>query len=255
MSGSEHKTIDGDFMSVPLDTSVAFRGKDLTGKRFGRLVVLRFAGHRVYPAKDRLNGHRHAYWSCMCDCGNPTVVRGRDLTQGNTTSCSCYQKTRAITHGQSTNLKQHPIYSSWKAMMQRCHNPNSPSYVNYGGAGKLVCERWHDFRNFLADMGSGWQAGLSLGRIKNELGYSAENCEWQNHYKQARNKSNNRWLTHNGNTRLLGDWARLYSIHPHTLASRLKNGWPMEKALTVRAALGNRAWNIGFPVVSPEYEI
>ena len=44
-------------------------------------------------------------------------------------------------------------HRSWTAMLARCRNPNIKDYHRYGGRGIMVCDRWHDFRNFLEDMG------------------------------------------------------------------------------------------------------
>ena len=54
--------------------------KDLTGQRFGRLVVVRHYG------KDK---HRGLTWLCKCDCGNEKVTAGRSLRSGSTKSCGC----------------------------------------------------------------------------------------------------------------------------------------------------------------------
>lgn len=62
--------------------------KDITGQRFGRLVVL----HRD---EDKPKGHGHkAYWVCQCDCGNIVSVVGTNLRNGKTQSCGCLQKER-----------------------------------------------------------------------------------------------------------------------------------------------------------------
>lgn len=64
--------------------------KDLTGMKFGRLTVLRQAEEDyVFPS-----GRKSAMWICKCDCGNKdeVVVRGWDLTSGDTTSCGCYRR-------------------------------------------------------------------------------------------------------------------------------------------------------------------
>ncbi len=55
------------------------RIKDLTGRRFGRLIVLAYAGKR-----DGM--HR---WRCLCDCGRETVVGQTPLLSGRTKSCGC----------------------------------------------------------------------------------------------------------------------------------------------------------------------
>lgn len=56
---------------------------DLTGQRYGRLVVQGFA----YRAK---NGN--AFWRCQCDCGNTIVTDGYRLRKGITTSCGCFRR-------------------------------------------------------------------------------------------------------------------------------------------------------------------
>ena len=55
---------------------------DLTGKRFGRLTVLKEAGKNC----------GHITWLCRCDCGNEIKVKGIHLKSGHTTSCNCRQK-------------------------------------------------------------------------------------------------------------------------------------------------------------------
>jgi hypothetical protein len=52
---------------------------DLTGQRFGRLMVVEFAGRQ----------RRGALWRCRCDCGAESVVLGCNLKGGKTRSCGC----------------------------------------------------------------------------------------------------------------------------------------------------------------------
>lgn len=59
--------------------------KDLTGQRFGRLVVIEQAEDFVSPSGNKVSG-----WLCKCDCGNEVCVRGASLLNGNTKSCGCY---------------------------------------------------------------------------------------------------------------------------------------------------------------------
>ena len=59
-------------------------GGDLTGQRFGKLVVIGFDSWL-----DRNNGHRDRMWRCKCDCGNECVVNHRYLRFGDTESCGC----------------------------------------------------------------------------------------------------------------------------------------------------------------------
>lgn len=60
--------------------------KDLTGKRFGKLVVIKRADDYVYP-----NGKRRVQWLCKCDCGNNIIIVVNNLGR-NSQSCGCARK-------------------------------------------------------------------------------------------------------------------------------------------------------------------
>lgn len=126
-------------------------------------------------------------------------------------------------------------YSAWTAMMRRCYTPSVPNFERWGGRGIRVCERWRDFRNFLADMGPR-PTGLSLDRINNDGNYEPGNCRWATREQQGRNTATTRNITFAGKTQCLSDWAAEVGITPHGLYYRLQRGWPLERALTERVA-------------------
>jgi hypothetical protein len=72
-------------------------------------------------------------------------------------------------------------------MMNRCTNPKRKDFKYYGARGISVCERWHSFDHFLADMGER-PIGLELDRIDNDGNYEPGNCRWTTRSEQIRNR-------------------------------------------------------------------
>ena len=110
--------------------------KQLTGQRFGRLVVCELAEPATTPS-----GRRIRRWHVVCDCGAKLIVRQHNLITGSTRSCGCLAREvwrgqireRNRTHGMSTS----DIYQVWRNMLARCTNPKAKGWKNYGGRG--VC--------------------------------------------------------------------------------------------------------------------
>lgn len=73
-------------------------------------------------------------------------------------------------------------------MLTRCTNPKSQDWENYGGRGIRVCERWQDFKKFLADMGRKPSASHSIDRIDVNGNYEPSNCRWATPKEQRANQ-------------------------------------------------------------------
>lgn len=174
--------------------------KRFLGREFGKLTVTESLG---------LKGNLE-YWGCLCVCGATVEVATGHLTVGRGMSCGCSVRVAFKVRASMRDI--------WYAMIYRCGNTNSKSYKHYGGKGIKVCERWLDFENFKADMGD--NEGLSLDRIDSSLGYCKENCRWTTMLNQTRNRSNTIFLTYEGTTKTLAEWAEATGIAYGTLRAR-----------------------------------
>lgn len=160
------------------------RLKDITGQRFGRLVVLSRVG------SDKRN---RATWLCSCDCDpdKTSVVSSRDLLRGHKLSCKCLQLEMfallTTRHGQARRSGYTGAYKSWTDMMKRSTNPNTEFWKNYGGRGITVCEKWRRFEGFFEDMGPR-PPKLSLDRKNVNGNYEKSNCRWTNSVVQGQNQ-------------------------------------------------------------------
>ena len=155
---------------------------DLTGRRFGRLVVQ----HRVGVKSP-------VYWRCVCDCGGETTTQGGRLKNGNTVSCGCYARERtsqrSIKHGKHST----PEYKSWQQLKERCLNPNCKNRANYMDRGITIHPAWvESFEAFIADVGLRPDGYKSLDRINNDKGYEPGNVRWATPAMQARNRRSTR---------------------------------------------------------------
>lgn len=197
---------------------------DLTGRRFGRLVV-------VERAENSADGR--ARWLCRCDCGQSKTVLGEHLKKGRTKSCGC-----AKSESSSKRFKKHggrnsKLYRIWSNMKDRCNNPDCKAYRDYGGRGIKVCEEWtDDFSAFQKwALANGYKEGLTIDRKDNNKGYSPDNCRWTDRKIQGNNKRNCRYITYKGQRKTVAEWSEITGIPHETLLYRLNHGWETERIL------------------------
>jgi hypothetical protein len=125
-------------------------------------------------------------------------------------------------------------YSTWRGMKQRCSDPNCASYEYYGAKGVKVCTRWMHFSNFIADMGPKPAREYSIDRLDASKDYEPGNCRWATLTQQQRNKDTTVLLTFQGETLPVAAWADRSGIPYQLLWERIKNGWPLEIAMSAK---------------------
>lgn len=194
----------------------------MIGERVGLLTVVS-REHRD-PKLGRM-------FKCRCDCGNEALVPHSNLLNWNTKSCGCLKRRKAdLPFAGASRLRE---YQTWKHMLQRCHDPKTKSFGNYGAKGITVCERWRNsFADFLTDMGKAPTPKHTLDRIDTFAGYSPENCRWATMKEQQNNKTSNTLVTYNGMTMNVKQWSEYLGVSRANLHYRLKAGWPLEKVFS-----------------------
>lgn len=200
---------------------------DLTGKKFGRLKVIKQA--------DTVKGHLR--WHCKCDCGKDTIVYGSSLKNGNTTSCGCYKTENAKRLYSGVRQNDKHLYGVWNGIKQRCRNSNHKSYPNYGGRGINVCDEWaNNYESFYYwSINCGYKKGLEIDRINNDGNYEPNNCRWVEREIQANNKRNVTLFTIGQTTKSLSQWCREYNQDYFLVRQRIyKLGWSIETALNTQ---------------------
>ena len=214
------------------------RQKDISGNRYGRLVVLTKCGHAV----DKKGRKRELFWECRCDCGRIAKAKSSRLTAGVTRSCGCIRdesrqkhKNAALTHGMSYR----PEYAAWKDMKRRCDKATFKQYKDYGGRGIGYSKRWEDFSAFYADMGAR-PKGHSLERKDNNKGYGPNNCRWATRSDQALNRRTAKLVTVGSETGALASFLPRETLAYKRAQDRIARGWEPEKAIRTPSKKGRK---------------
>lgn len=196
------------------------RGKKgwIVGERHELLVVL-----------DPLS---HGKVRVRCDCGTEKTIERANL--GKQKSCGCVKGGGQIAHGHCVGGIS-PAYASWRNMVQRCTDPKTTQWKDYGGRGITIHPEWMAFEAFLRDVGEPTKPGLSIDRIKNDRGYVPGNVKWSTRQEQCRNRRTNCVLELDGEKRTAVEWSLLTGLSQSLIYQRLKLGWPVDRTLKTPA--------------------
>ncbi|MFF2531236.1 hypothetical protein ACFVS2_20250 [Brevibacillus sp. NPDC058079] len=193
--------------------------EDITGRRFGRLVVVR---------KIRSNT-----WECVCDCGEMTISCASLLRFGEKKSCGCYRKELLIEssiRNKKHGLSDHSLYNIWRTFNSRCYNPNQDGYENYGGKGIQVCKEWHDFETFASwCLKNGYEKNLILKRLDPNGDFSPSNCKFMTVVESSYYRVNTLWIHYKGNRITLRQLSEQTGIPLRVLQNRYNKGWRGER--------------------------
>jgi hypothetical protein len=148
----------------------------LSGQRFGRLLVLRRDGS--------LRGE--STWLCRCDCNKEVIACAKVLAAGYKRSCGCLRKETTRQNHKELCGDRKAEYMAYVNARLRCVNDRHKNWPDYGGRGiKFLFE---SFEQFYAELGPR-PAGKSLDRFPNNDGnYEPGNVRWATGTEQQRNK-------------------------------------------------------------------
>lgn len=204
-----------------------WRKNDYTGEKFGKWTVIGKAPNHITRG-----GYPVSMWDCVCECGTRRAVRGNDLRLGKSVSCGCSlaENPAARKHGAAGSH----LYKVYYGMKARCYNPNNKNYKHYGGRGIEICEEWRSFEAFAewADK-SGYVEGLTIERKDVNEGYCPQNCCWITQKEQTRNKRNTVYITAQGETKTLLEWAKQLNVPASMLKARQARGWTDEEIISI----------------------
>ena len=162
-------------------------------------------------------------------CGNVAVARGwcdKHYTRWKR------HRSPLVTKQDMHGFTNTPEYWVYKKMIRRCYDPKDAHYHRYGGRGIKVSKPWLDsVRNFISDMGRRPSDKHEVERIDNDGDYCAENCRWATRQEQMNNTVYNRIIEYRGVAKTMAQWARELDLDYTVFATRLRRGWPVERAV------------------------
>lgn len=221
--------------------------KRCIGNTYGKLTVLSVSWDK---GKGTTLGN---YVLCECKCGKEKVVRADSLERGDTTSCGCNYSTPAGRKFKTDKTSDHPLYSVFRKIQDRCKNTNSTDYKYYGGRGIHVCDRWNTsktkkaFHNFIDDMENSYEVGLEIERLDVNGDYSPDNCTWVCRKSQVNNLRRNRKLKGFGIELNVTEWGHLLNFNCKMLDGRInKLKWDDDLEKLLNSTFRDRRHHILF---------
>ena len=200
--------------------------EEIVDKTYGQLLVISEG-----PREPKRNGRQ---FYCRCFCGHEKLVQWGLLSLGRALTCGYCHKDKPRKPQHFHGYSKTSEYKIWQDVIRRCYDPTRRFYMNYGGRGITVCERWReDFTNFLADLGARPSKKHTIERKDNNGHYEPNNCCWLPSALQQRNKRTNAFYVFAGQSKTLPEWAEILKLPEATLRARIEvYDWSVERAFT-----------------------
>lgn len=193
--------------------------KNIIGKRYGQLVVLKYLGKQNYT-RTRVKAR--------CDCGNVKDYFLNNLQRkGHTQSCGCLRTKESVVRFVTHGLRRHPLYRTWADIKTRCYNKNAIRYKRYGGRGAMMCEDWRlNPDHFIVwAVAKGWKKGLKIDKdikVPGNLTYGPEFCSIVTNKVNTQHTSRTRQLEYKGTIQCAAQWADSIGIERSKFHQRVK---------------------------------
>lgn len=193
------------------------------GEKFNKLTVV-----------GAVHNGRRWLWECSCECGGNSIAYPNQVMRGKTKTCGCGKsvtfRNMHMKHGESGTR----LHGIWKGVINRC-NPKNTHSEHYGKRGIKVCEEWRDYINFRNwAIENGYADDLTLERRDVNGDYCPENCVWIPASEQPKNTTKTIWVTHDGVTAPVSQWADDLGEVRSTVYNRIRNGMSPEEALGLK---------------------
>lgn len=177
----------------------------------------------------------------ICICGNKRICRMRAVLSGAIKSCGCLTIKRTVERLTTHGLSNHPLFTTWGKMKQRCYDITHKQFKNYGARGVRICKEWlNNFKSFYDwCIENGWQKGLQIDKdiIPERLGipallYSPEMCLIVTNKINQNTKRNSVKYFIDGVYLTMPQIAEKYSLKATSLVHRVKVfKWDIKKAV------------------------
>lgn len=167
------------------------------------------------------DGRKLSLWRCVC--GKEKAIPHGRVKGGYIKSCGCKVVENAARAKTTHGLRSSAEYASWHAMKDRCLNPESKDYPNWGGRGIKINKLWEQsFQAFYDYVGAKPGPDYSIDRIDVNGDYEPGNVRWASFADQNNNRRDTVIISTPAGVMPISRWAERIGITRGAAHQRLK---------------------------------